>query len=80
MRDFYPGGEYDEGFDGYDDSGNDAVAVEHDGIMAETEKAVCFRIEDADQWVPKSQIFEHNHAEVCLKRWFAEKESLPYKE
>lgn len=57
-------------------SGTSTVDVAHDGIMAQTQKAVLFSIGGDEHWVPKSCIYSVDGREAQLATWFAEKEGL----
>lgn len=53
--------------------------VAHDGLLAETEKAILLLIDGDEKWIPRSQVglVYNKHAEVS--EWWVLKEGLdPY--
>lgn len=54
------------------------MILTHDGIVHEgTEaKAVLFKFEDSNVWIPKSIISDYTDNIVEVKRWFAEERGL----
>ncbi len=60
------------------------LEIEVDAVVAETPNAFLFRIKDREEWVPKSQIVDHEsiehgdeNIEVTISEWIAEKKDLP---
>ena len=57
----------------------DIATIDYDEILAETEMAILFLIDDEEKWIPKSQIHndpEGSGGEVEVSEWFAIKEEL----
>jgi hypothetical protein len=57
--------------------GDDGLAwIDHDGVVAETEKAKLYSIGNEEIWLPKSQIEDENEELVAIPKWLAEKKGL----
>lgn len=57
---------------------DDEVEITYEKRKHETKKAVLFKINGEDKWIPKSQIIEEDETAECVlvTRWFAEKEGI----
>lgn len=55
----------------------DLVWLNHEGIIAETEKATLFDLGSGiEKWIPKSVIVDWGEDLVGIKQWWAEKNDL----
>jgi len=55
---------------------SEAIEIAHDGIEAETSRAVRFDFGDRLQWVPRSLIRAWEDNTVTVPEWFAIKKGL----
>lgn len=54
----------------------DLVEVEYDELLAETDRAKLFMIDDSEVWIPKSQITYDEEGVFAIPRWLARKNDL----
>jgi hypothetical protein len=50
---------------------DEPVEITYDTQLADTDKALLFRIGDAKVWIPKSQITSHNGKTFEIPEWLA---------
>jgi hypothetical protein len=56
--------------------GDDAVWVDHQGVVRESDKAKLFRVHDKQVWVPKSVIIDEGPEQLGLAKWWAAKQGI----
>ncbi len=59
----------------YGDDGGLAY-LDHEGVLAETDKAKLFKIEGEEVWLPKSQIEDEGEEIVAVPKWLADAKNL----
>lgn len=52
------------------------VKVKITEIITETEKAICYLINNKENWIPRSQIIESNSNHIIISNWLASKRGL----
>lgn len=54
----------------------DVAYCRHQGVLRETEKAVCYQARGVAVWVPRSQIVVKNRDLFGVPKWWAVKKGL----
>jgi hypothetical protein len=52
------------------------MILSHDGVQAETAKAVLVTFEDNTVWIPLSLVDDYDEESIEVEDWFAEQEGL----
>lgn len=57
---------------------DDLVDIPHDGVVLDEDqhRAILFKIDGEEVWLPRSQIVEHDDNTVTIPQWLAEDRDL----
>ena len=63
-----------------ENSGDQSVVIEIDGVVRQSEKAVLYQIKGDEHWIPKSQIraVHDDQLHIEIPRWLADKNQLDF--